>query len=110
MATHTYLRACNKFFEQGFLSHEKIESMDIRDSDHFFGTKPVSTLLDHLGHQGSIFRAPWITDKTCEVAPPRVDAHKRQTAKVIYIRFNTRPGLFAPSRGTQGKKSVLDNP
>ena len=28
MATHTYLRACHKLFEQGFLSHEKIESMD----------------------------------------------------------------------------------
>ena len=24
--------------------------------------------------------------------------------------YQERPGLFAPSRGTQGKKSVLDNP
>ena len=28
MATHRYLRACNHLFEQGFLSHQKIQDME----------------------------------------------------------------------------------
>ena len=36
-------------------------------------------------------------------------SHSERTILLQYM-FQIRPGLFAPSRGTQGKKSALDYP
>ena len=43
--THKFLKACNMLFEEGFLSHEKVSSMEFNCLTEYFTWLPVLHIM-----------------------------------------------------------------